>query len=111
MGAWWPCRLLVLDTPKALKARVGSGDVLEIGLDDAKADLDQIRPALAGIPGPVVPSLTNGMLALRGPGQVGVLLAVVEALGAVSLQLYDLHLRENTLEDVFIQLTGRKLRE
>jgi hypothetical protein len=36
---------------------------------------------------------------------------ILHELAAVGLQLGEVRVRENTLEDVFIQLTGRRLRE
>jgi ABC-2 type transport system ATP-binding protein len=50
-------------------------------------------------------------LTVRALNAVGALPAILEALEARGLQASDMRLRKNTLEDVFIQLTGRRLRE
>ncbi|MCC7354573.1 MAG: ABC transporter ATP-binding protein [Anaerolineae bacterium] len=103
--------LLVLDTPDALKRRVGEGDVLEIALGGEPGDDEKARAALAHLSGQTMVSITNGALTVRARNVVGVLPAILEALAAAGLSYGEVRLRENTLEDVFIQLTGRRLRE
>ena len=51
------------------------------------------------------------LLTVRALNAVGALPAILDALEAVGLQAGDVRVRKNTLEDVFIQLTGRRLRE
>jgi len=100
-------RLLVVDTPEALKRTVGEGDVLEIELND-----DSMEAALAAL-NPIVPqvSATNHTLVMRARAIVEHLPAVLDALHAVNARPGEVRLRANTLEDVFISLTGRRLRE
>ncbi len=50
-------------------------------------------------------------LTVRALNAVGALPAILDALEAHGLQASDMRVRKNTLEDVFIQLTGRRLRE
>jgi ABC-2 type transport system ATP-binding protein len=100
-------RLLVVDTPEALKRTVGEGDVLEIDLEGGS-----MEAALAAL-NPIVPqaSATNHTLAIRARGVVEHIPAVLDALHAVEAHPGEVRLRANTLEDVFISLTGRRLRE
>jgi ABC-2 type transport system ATP-binding protein len=100
-------RLLTLDTPEALKRTVGEGDVLEIDLDggsleDSLAALQRILPQV---------SSTNHTLVVRARGVVEYLPPILDALRAVPARPGEVRLRANTLEDVFISLTGRRLRE
>ena len=108
-------RLLVLDTPQALKARLGEGDVLEIPLNGQvleQAALQQdLQAALAPLNGKLHFQLAGGVLTLRAHNLVGQLPVLLEALSAAGIRPDELRLRQNSLEDVFIQLTGRKLRE
>jgi len=106
-------KLLVLDTPEALKRRVGEGDVLEISLkgQPGESDAERARSALAHLDGQTTLDLARGTLTVRALNGVAMLPAILEALGRIGLQPGEAHLRENTLEDVFIQLTGRRLRE
>ena len=106
-------KLLVQDTPEALKQRVGQGDVLEISLKGrpGEGDAERARAALAHLDGQTTLDLARGTLTVRALNGVGMLPAILEALAKIGLQPGEAHLRENTLEDVFIQLTGRRLRE
>ena len=104
-------RLLVLDTPQALKTRLGEGDVLELNLNGNPASLDEIEAALHGLAGQVDLSLSHDGLTLRALDLVNLLPVILESLGAAGIHPGEVRLRANSLEDVFIQLTGRRLRE
>ena len=103
-------QLLVLDTPQALKQQVGAGDVLEISLrcPPAAGDADRIRAALNHDSQMLI---EHNTLTVRALNAVGSLPLILETLTRLSLQPGEVRVRENTLEDVFIQLTGRRLRE
>jgi ABC-2 type transport system ATP-binding protein len=102
--------LLVLDTPEALKRKVGEGDVLEIDLDG-----DQGLPLQKGLEAilKLAPqtSLVGRTLVIRAKAAVDLLTPITETLRTAGFQPGEIRLRENTLEDVFIALTGRRLRE
>jgi len=100
--------LLVLDTPEALKHSVGEGDVLEIALKDKNAP---IQTALDDLKDRVSVTMTNEILHVRALDIVNLLPLILEKLTAADIQPGEVRLRENTLEDVFIRLTGRRLRE
>ncbi len=102
-------QLLTLDTPEALKKRVGEGDVLEIAL--GRPEEGQARQALAHLADRLTVGMVGDTLVTRALNIVAILPAIVEALTQADLQPGEARLRENTLEDVFIQLTGRRLRE
>ncbi|MBM4426774.1 MAG: ABC transporter ATP-binding protein [Chloroflexi bacterium] len=100
-------KLLTLDTPEALKRTVGEGDVLEIetgegGVRSALEVVEKIAPQV---------SSTNHTLVIRARGAVELLPAILDALRSVDVQPGEVRLRANSLEDVFISLTGRRLRE
>jgi len=103
-------RLLVLDTPGALKARVGEGDVVELALADA-AEAERAKAALGSVPGLTNVATADGTVKVSAKAAEHVLPAIMAALASEGLACRDLRLRENTLEDVFIHLTGRRLRE
>ncbi len=106
-------RLLVLDTPAALKRRVGEGDVVEIGFDGLPAGLEAagVEAALGALARQVWLDAGRRLLTVRALNAVGTLPALLDALEATGLRPSEVRIRENTLEDVFIQLTGRSLRE
>ena len=103
--------LLVLDTPQALKRSVGEGDVLEIALTGDNAGREQALAALVSLKGDAVVSAANGALHVRARNAVALLPLIVENLEAAGVPFGEVRLRENTLEDVFIHLTGRRLRQ
>jgi ABC-2 type transport system ATP-binding protein len=103
--------LLVLDTPQALKRSIGEGDVLEIGLAGDETSRGQAMSALAGLDGQAVISATDGALHVRARNAVSLLPLIVESLKVAEVPFGEVRLRQNTLEDVFIHLTGRRLRE
>ncbi len=105
--------LLVLDTPDALKCRVGEGDVLEIGFKAPlpEAGVQALTDDLAAMGCTVLVHPQRNHLTIRVPSAVSTLPAILERLETSGAIPGDVRLRENTLEDVFIQLTGRRLRE
>jgi ABC-2 type transport system ATP-binding protein len=104
-------RLLVLDTPRALKSSVGRGDVLEIGLKKNGDCLDLARSALQELDERLRVRATEEVLFIRAVNVVALLPQILERLRLVGVPIGEVRVRENTLEDVFIQLTGRRLRE
>jgi ABC-2 type transport system ATP-binding protein len=100
--------LLVLNTPEALKQTVGEGDVLEINILDSKDQLDQAFTLLED-QGQVL--IIDDVLQIRALDLVNRLQTILAVLHENHFQTGEIRLRKNTLEDVFIQLTGRRLRE
>jgi ABC-2 type transport system ATP-binding protein len=104
--------LLVLDSPEALKQRLGEGDTLEIhlgALPGDQAGLQQTLGELVAEPLVLDPAYRLvRMHILNAAGKLGTILSALQAGG---WQPGEASIRANTLEDVFIQLTGRRLRE
>jgi len=103
--------LLVLDTPEALKRSVGEGDVVEIDLSGLGDNGDKLLDAVQPLVRHAHLDERRGLLTVRALNAVGALPAILDALETAGLQAGDVRVRKNTLEDVFIQLTGRRLRE
>jgi ABC-2 type transport system ATP-binding protein len=101
-------RLVALDTPDALKRTIGEGDVLDIELA-SPADLEPASALLSK--STLTVSAVNHTLTARGRGLIDQLPGVLESLRSAGVKLGDVRLRTNTLEDVFLSLTGRRLRE
>lgn len=110
-------RILVIDTPTALKDEHGKGLAIEIGLAEPAGAA--VRAALSDVPGVTqvedaaaspgreADGRTLRLAATRTDGLVGLLVAAV----APHATLRDLSVSDTTLESVFIGLTGRDLRE
>jgi len=102
--------LLELDTPDGLKSRVGAGDVLGIRISNGQDE--KVNKMLGDLP----ENLRNlicqdGMLRLVASDTMETLPAIFEELRGNGLEVDDVSIRKKTLEDVFIALTGRRLRE
>lgn len=107
-------RLLVLDTAEALKRTVGEGDVLEMDLVQgsigAVSDPAGVAIGIAARFFAQV-AIMNHTLTVRGRGLVECLPEFLQAVRAAGVYVSNVRLRPNTLEDVFLSLTGRRLRE
>ncbi len=101
-------KILVEDTPAALKASVGAGKIYELDLHDpaGRASLPESLRALAGIT--AVEQTESGVRVFAQPVD-GLLSDVVRTADPFGLR--DLTITEPSLETVFIRLTGRDLRE
>jgi ABC-2 type transport system ATP-binding protein len=102
-------RVIADDTADALKSDL-AGDLVEIGTIDAAtagrlADLVRSRPGAREV------TVDGAVVAARvadGPGAVPDLIRAADAAG---LTVISTQLRRPTLDDVFLNLTGRSLRE
>jgi len=103
-------RLLVLDTVEAVKDQLGEGDLFEISLAGGVAA--ELLPHLEGLGREGVSfsaiGSTLGFTSPTGPELLAQILRVIEDQGA---RVEQLRMRQRNLEDVFIRLTGRGLRE
>jgi ABC-2 type transport system ATP-binding protein len=102
--------LLVLDTSENLKNRIGAGDVLEVEVPGAdEGHLSALRDAL---PAEVRPLASpTGTVRLVGLDMLNTLPRLLELFRQNQVGIADMTIRQRTLEDVFISLTGRGLRE
>jgi ABC-2 type transport system ATP-binding protein len=102
--------LLVLDTPENLKNQIGEGDILEIRIsDDQEKEINRLRQSLPENLSHL--AYQKGIMRLVGANISDVLPALLERFRSSNLKIEDMTIRKKTLEDVFIALTGRGLRE
>ena len=99
-------KVLVCDTPAALKQSVGAETMVTVHLE---GDVPEAAGALAQVEGVTRVEPGPGMVMLYTRGTDGLLPRVVAA--AQPFELRDLSATEPTLETVFINLTGRDLRD
>jgi ABC-2 type transport system ATP-binding protein len=103
-------KLLLVDSPERLKSTIGEGDTLELTFENgAENSLKNLKEDL----------LNNG-LNLNWQGSLAWIrhtnilekLQYIEQIASKhKLKITEFKLRKNTLEDVFIHLTGRNLRQ
>ncbi len=102
-------KLLALDTPARLKQSVGADTIVTVTAD---GDLDALARLLqAGIDGVTRADHQDGTVRLHVTGAHGVLPKVVNTAEDGGFTVSDLSMAEPTLEAVFINLTGKDLRE
>ena len=102
-------KLLALDTPEALKQSTGADSYVTVS---STGDLEALARVLAeGVDGVGHAEVVDGTVRLKVRGTEGVLPAVVTAAERGGFTVTDLSMTEPTLETVFIDLTGKDLRE
>lgn len=103
-------KLLLLDTPLNLKRTVGEGDILELVIESnkensTKAFSDSIQQQNMEI------KINVDTVFIKHSKIIEQLPAIKNIAEKSGLKIVEIKLRENTLEDVFIHLTGRNLRQ
>jgi len=101
-------KIVGLDTPEALKGMVG-GDIITVRTDENERAAERLQQShgIGTRPGP------DGALIIetaRGDKFIPEMMRVFGD-GDEALTVNSVHLRRPTLEDVFIKLTGREIRE
>ncbi|MEU8204227.1 ABC transporter ATP-binding protein [Streptosporangium sp. NPDC049046] len=95
-------RVVAMDTPSGLIARVGGRQTVRFRLS---GPLDDTR--LEALPEVTGVSRSGGQVAVTGTGNL--LLAVTTALAAANVVPTDLRVEQATLDDAFLSLTGKKI--
>jgi ABC-2 type transport system ATP-binding protein len=101
-------KILVEDTPAALKAGVGGDKLYDLALS-READRDRLAAQLRELEGVTGVEPTESGLRVLARMREGLLPQVIAAANAYGLR--DVATAEPTLETVFIRMTGRDLRE
>lgn len=103
-------RLLLLDTPQNLKRTVGEGDILELVLENNNENAmnlfsESVRLLSMNI------KINADYVLIKHSNVIEQLPTIKNIAEKNGLKFSEIKLRENTLEDVFIHLTGRNLRQ
>ncbi|MCK5461839.1 MAG: ABC transporter ATP-binding protein [Bacteroidales bacterium] len=103
-------KLLQLDTPEHLKKSIGKGDVLELRIqvtNDKSYDIvaDKLRENKFDL------MISEERWIIKAMDLVPKIHMIYKILDQEGIQVRSMNMRENTLEDVFIHLTGRRLRQ
>ena len=102
-------KLLLLDSPQNLKRTVGEGDILELVLDNGtEKAINQFSEAIILLSMSIKLNATSVLI--KHPNLIKYLPEIKLLAETNGLKISEIKLRENTLEDVFIHLTGRNLR-
>ncbi|RCX19724.1 ABC-2 type transport system ATP-binding protein [Fontibacillus phaseoli] len=103
-------KILRIDTPDKLKETSGAGDILQVRISGIRED--EIGKLLDSFP-PVFKDkkVADGLLLLGASDVMEHIPLVNQTLKAFHVHMEDMTIRKRTLEDAFIALTGRGLRE
>ena len=102
-------KILALDTPMVLKQEVDADTIVTV---TASGDHDELARVLtAGVPGVTRTRPLDGGVELHVKGKDRLLPSVVSVAEGAGFPVLDLSVTEPTLENVFINLTGKELRE
>jgi ABC-2 type transport system ATP-binding protein len=98
-------KILVSDSPENLKRKIGISDKLEILFTGQAPQLTDV----SGLADEV--ELKESSVLFKSKAIIDKIPLILESLKTMNITITGMNLSENTLEDVFISLTGRKLRE
>ncbi len=103
-------KLLLVDTPGNLKKTIGTGDMLEIELNPDSEEkmsriIDQVSQICADI------KAKNHSMIIQSKNVLKLIPRITSIIEENRMWISEMKLRESTLEDVFIHLTGRRLRQ
>jgi ABC-2 type transport system ATP-binding protein len=107
-------KIIALDTPAALKRRISQSDVIRLEISGWHADLGGVLKALPGIE-----TLATSYMGVDSLWEVNlhasnsrqVLPGIIENINQNGTRLVNMNIVQPTLEDVFINLTGKALRD
>jgi ABC-2 type transport system ATP-binding protein len=99
-------RILAMDSPRGLVQAQFTERAIQFTVPEG---VDPAR--FAGVPGVLRIATENGDVVLYSETVQKTLSSLMEWAAAQNLELDDIHLRRATLEDVFIKLTGRRIRD
>ncbi|MDF1575820.1 MAG: ABC transporter ATP-binding protein [Bacteroidales bacterium] len=103
-------RLLQVDTPENLKRSIGRGDVMELKLQSGNpAGLDRAAGTLNSLGYKV--KRQEDRVNIRAMNLVPRIHEIYRILEHEGIAIQEMKIRENTLEDVFIHLTGKSFRK
>jgi len=107
-------KIIALDTPAALKASINQLDIMQLEVANFDPSLTEQLTALPTIQNVATRYLGTDSawsLALHTTDSRGMLPLLIQTIGAQAGQIRHMQIAQPTLEDVFISLTGKQLRE
>jgi ABC-2 type transport system ATP-binding protein len=107
-------KIIALDTPQALKQSINRLDVMQLeveNFDPAWAGDLQTLPKVENLATHYLGTDSAWSVALHTTDSRGILPQLIQTVGANAGRIRHLQIAQPTLEDVFIALTGKQLRE
>lgn len=101
-------KLIALDTPVALVQALGTAHVVDVTFEGGTPPAVE---RFAALPGVVEARVAEGLVSLGSSAIHETIPAVLSVLAAAGVAVQELRTHSATLEDVFVALTGRHLRD
>jgi ABC-2 type transport system ATP-binding protein len=107
-------KIIALDTPANLKKSIHQLDILQVEVENFDpalvAELEEL-PSVEHLLSHYVPETSGWSLALHTTDSRSLLPLLIDVVGSRAGRIRHLQIAQPTLEDVFISLTGKQLRE
>ncbi|MCP5496805.1 MAG: ABC transporter ATP-binding protein [Leptospiraceae bacterium] len=100
--------LIAEGTPEQLKTRYGKGEVLEL---EVQSEINEIKLEEQFNSSNLNITITKGKIYISGKNIKEKLSEILNTISDAGIHPSELKIRQDTLEDIFISLTGRSLRE
>jgi ABC-2 type transport system ATP-binding protein len=107
-------KVIALDAPVALKTSVNQLDVVQVDVENYDPALTEFLKALPTVENVLVHHLATDSLwslSLHTEDSRGVLPQLIELVGSRAGRIRNLEIAQPSLEDVFISITGKQLRD
>ena len=104
-------KLLALDAPAKLKASIPGGYLIELRAHTNDGEGERLVNALRTLPGVAEVNAQDGLVRLYADKAEGLLANAMRLASEQGIMITDAHVAEPSLENLFLHLTGRSLRQ
>ena len=104
-------KLLEINTPARLKAGVPGGYLIELQVNSQDGEAASLAQALESLQGVVEVKVQNNLIRLYADTVEGLLANAMRVAGERGTMVTNAHVSEPSLENLFLHLTGRSLRD
>jgi len=107
-------RIIALDTPTALKERIRSEDIVHLEISGWRPELEKTLQRIPGLDGLAISYTGRDSVwevSLQTANSRAILPGILDSLNHNGTRLVNMNIEKPSLEDVFIHLTGKALRD
>ncbi len=102
--------LIAIGTQRELTEKIGSYETLVLHTEESQ-DAAQLASAIEAVPGIIQSTVTDHQVSVVTRSAKDILAGVVDRAGQAGMRIRSIDMQEPNLESVFLQMTGRALRE